>query len=888
MNPISLSAMPDDQLWQRSREGDRAAFGQIVERYQSLICSLAYSACGNLARSEDLGQETFITAWQQLDDLREPAKLRPWLCGIVRNLSASTLRREQRRGGPAKSLSSVVEPAASNTDPAAQAVTQEEAALLWRSLAGLPESYREPMVLFYRQGQSIAEVAQLLDLSDDAVKQRLARGRSMLRDELASVVETTLGRTRPARAFTAAVLAVLPVATPQSAEAALVANVASGTVGATAKGVLAGLSKGVFVGPAIGLVIALLSSKAAASTARTAEERTCILRYSRRMIIVCFAMSIALVLGLSQLSSSAPASPIWVVFGILAWVAVLVFTVMWMCSQMHQEVLRIRRATGTTDEAYGKTCAEKGLKLAGPLTYESKARLLGFPLISVACGGADVDTNQTRRAIGWLAVGDIAISPLVAVGGIAIAPFCLGLLTVGIISFSVWGIALGALAFGTVAAGIWAYGLAALGWQAAAGGAVMAREYAVGLVARAAEANTPVAKEWFASQWFSAPVDLFLHNVHWVMLLVLLAWLTWKLCRSLKLVCLLFAIFAAGEPLAWSRPPGNRHSPPGRNEQVASRPAVDANGMPVNKGIVPANGIMLAYESFGSEDRESVLLIMGTAAQLTAWPVELCEELVSRGYRVVRYDHRDVGLSTRLHDAGKPDYAAIEAALKAGKPAPLPYLIDDMAKDAVGLLDALNIKTAHIVGMSMGGAIAQLVAADHAEYALSLTCIGASTGNPALPQPKPEVWAALMTPMPPEGDWEAIAKYRLKIERALGSPGYPTNEKLLRDRAIRDAKRAWYPAGAERHAVASFVADGGATDRRGKLNRINVPTVVLQGADDPIVLVTDGQDVAENIPGAELRIVPGMGHDIPLALIDTFADAIAAAASRANRAKQAR
>ena len=197
MNAVPLTEMSDDQLWQRSREGDREAFGQIVERYQSLICSLAYSACGNLARSEDLGQETFIAAWQKLAELREPDKLRAWLCGIVRNLAANALRREQRRGGSAKSLNSVAEPAGSDADPAAQAVTQEEATLLWRSLAGLPETYREPMVLFYRQGQSVAEVARSLDLAEEAVKQRLSRGRSMLREELASVVETTLTRTRP-------------------------------------------------------------------------------------------------------------------------------------------------------------------------------------------------------------------------------------------------------------------------------------------------------------------------------------------------------------------------------------------------------------------------------------------------------------------------------------------------------------------------------------------------------------------------------------------------------------------------------------------------------------------------------------------------------------------
>ena len=207
----ALTVISDDQLCQQSRAGDREAFGRIVERYQSLICSLAYSACGNLSRSEDLAQETFVTAWQKLGELRETSKLRAWLCGIVRNLASNAARREQRRGGPAESLELLDEQAAPEADPAAHAVTHEEETLLWSSLAGLPENYREPMVLFYRQGQSVAEVAKSLELSEDAIKQRLSRGRTLLRDEMAKLVETTLTRTRPTAAFTVAVLVALGV-----------------------------------------------------------------------------------------------------------------------------------------------------------------------------------------------------------------------------------------------------------------------------------------------------------------------------------------------------------------------------------------------------------------------------------------------------------------------------------------------------------------------------------------------------------------------------------------------------------------------------------------------------------------------------------------------------
>lgn len=298
---------------------------------------------------------------------------------------------------------------------------------------------------------------------------------------------------------------------------------------------------------------------------------------------------------------------------------------------------------------------------------------------------------------------------------------------------------------------------------------------------------------------------------------------------------------------------------------------------------VQANGITIEYESFGPADRETVLLIMGLGGQLTMWPTELCHELVARGYRAVRFDNRDVGLSTRFDAAGMPDMAAIFGALTTGAKPDAPYSLDDMAADAVGLLDALGIRRAHIAGASMGGMIAQLVAANHPERALSLTSIMSTTGNPALPQAKPEAMAVLMSPAAPEGDWEAIVARGIKAWQTIGSPGYPTDEKILREWVLRDAKRSFYPVGVARQ-MAAIVANG---DRRGKLGSVAVPAVVLHGADDPLVPVEGGRDTAASIPGAELRIVPGMGHDFPIALVGTFADAITAAASRAAGIKAA-
>jgi pimeloyl-ACP methyl ester carboxylesterase len=298
------------------------------------------------------------------------------------------------------------------------------------------------------------------------------------------------------------------------------------------------------------------------------------------------------------------------------------------------------------------------------------------------------------------------------------------------------------------------------------------------------------------------------------------------------------------------------------------------------EGKVQANGITIAYETLGSKDRETVLLIAGTGGQLTQWPDELCAELTEHGYRVVRYDNRDIGLSTKFEAAGAPDFAALLRAVGAGQPAPLAYTLHDMAADAVGLLDALGVKKAHIVGASMGGMIAQIVAADHPEHTLSLTSLMATDGKPGLPIiAKPEV-AARIPPPAPIGDQDAYIARQVKAFQIIGSPGYPTDERIIREHVLRDVKRSYYPVGELRQGAAALVA--GLEDRREKLKTINVPTVVLHGAEDPLVPVEGGKDTAANIPGAELRIIPGMGHDIPAALVKAVAEAIEAAASRAT------
>lgn len=293
---------------------------------------------------------------------------------------------------------------------------------------------------------------------------------------------------------------------------------------------------------------------------------------------------------------------------------------------------------------------------------------------------------------------------------------------------------------------------------------------------------------------------------------------------------------------------------------------------------INVNGLAFEYESFGSASRPAVMLIMGLGAQLVRWPLPFCNKLVERGFRVIRFDNRDIGLSAKMDGAPAPELATIVAARMAGLPVRVPYTLEDMAADTVGLMDALQIAQAHIVGASMGGMIAQLVAADHASRVLSLTSIMSTTGNPALPRPTPAASAVLMTRAPNPADLEAYLQHSLNTLRVIGSTGAPFDEAAARERLTAEVKRNYNPAGFGRQ-LAAITANG---DRREKLRRIRTPTMVIHGADDPLVPVAGGRDTAENIAGAELRVIPGMGHDLPPQYHDQIVDAIVAVAKRGD------
>ncbi len=293
---------------------------------------------------------------------------------------------------------------------------------------------------------------------------------------------------------------------------------------------------------------------------------------------------------------------------------------------------------------------------------------------------------------------------------------------------------------------------------------------------------------------------------------------------------------------------------------------------------VKANGLDLYYEAHGPDEAEPILLIMGLGAQMSRWSPEFIGALVSAGHRVIAFDNRDVGLSEKLDAAGPPDMGAVIQALAEKRKPPVAYTLDDMAADAAGLLAALGVERAHIVGASMGGMIAQLVAADFPERTLSLTSIMSSSGNPDLPRATPQAMARLNTPAPdPRKDLDGFLSHSVEGARVMAGT-YPVDAALVREQALSDFHRSYYPVGFQRQYAAILASP----DRRPKLGVITAPTVVIHGADDPLVPVQAGRDTAETIPGADLRIIPGVGHEMPAPVRDAFVAGILSAVSRSK------
>ena len=284
---------------------------------------------------------------------------------------------------------------------------------------------------------------------------------------------------------------------------------------------------------------------------------------------------------------------------------------------------------------------------------------------------------------------------------------------------------------------------------------------------------------------------------------------------------------------------------------------------------VRANGIDIEYESIGRDGDPAVLLIMGFASALTSWPDSLCRGLAARGFRVIRYDNRESD-DRHLAQLGAPNLSAMIAKLESGGRPVAPYSLEDMAADAFGLLSVLGINRAHVVGASMGGMIAQLVVINHPAIAKSLVSIMSATGRHDLPPGKSEAFAAIMAPPGSPGREDRIAR-GIAVWRVIGSPGFPASEAELRAKVERGVDYAPYdPAGLARQMAAVLAAP----PRNDRLSSVKVPALVIHGGDDPLIPPSGGEDTAKSIPGAELLVVPGMGHDFPDSLVPVYLEAI--------------
>jgi len=506
MTPSPILTEPD--LIARSIAGDREAFADIVRRYQSLVCAIAYNATGNLAQSEDLSQEIFVTAWKKLPDLREPGKLRPWLCGIARNLINNSLRASRRHPVQQIELDHLSEQAAlSDPTPPEQAITKEEEAILWRSLERIPVTYREPLILYYRQQHSLEYVAEALELSEDAVKQRLSRGRKLLHEELLTFVEGALGRSNPGNGFATGVVAALPAIATSAKAAALGATAAKGSATAKAAGIMGVV--GALLTPLLMFTGYWAKYKMSIEAAQSDLERNFIKGFYRRLMLCIFAFFTAFILLVCMGRKIIDTDPslfttLVILVAVLYTLASVALTI-W--SARMQSKIRRQRSTDPIAAVMPAPARE----------YRSRLKLLGFPLFHMRLDRGSVARN--RPIVAWIAIGENAMGLLFAFGGSAIAPVAIGGCALGIVAFG--GMSIGLFSIGGFSIGMWSFGGLALGWQAfggcavawnaASGGIAVAHTNAIGQLAQAANSNNATAHSAIESNWFFR-VGMFLNN----------------------------------------------------------------------------------------------------------------------------------------------------------------------------------------------------------------------------------------------------------------------------------------------------------------------------------------------------------------------------------------
>jgi RNA polymerase sigma factor (sigma-70 family) len=499
-----MNARSDHELLAATRRGDREAFADLVSRHQQMVCALAYARTGSFAASEDVAQETFLAAWRRAMQAGAPENFRAWLCGTVRNLGA---RFHRDRGATTPLEADTADEHASA--PRDELAAREDEALVWASLEQLPETYREPLVLFYRQEQSVREVAAALEISEEAVRQRLSRGRALLQESVQARVESALRGSGPGKAFTLAVLAAVPVAT-SSAQAAMVGAAAAkggSLLGTASLAAIASAMSGVL----IGVFSVWLSIKHSLEEAESEAERRVIIRLSVALLAVALGFGGAMLVLVCFSRPWLPAhAGLWgtavtvAIFGFIGGITTLGV-------RMRAAIRNIRRA----ERLRHGLPAEEPAKVR---EYRSPASFLGLPLIHVNYGGGD-DRGVAR---GWIAIGTVAVSPLLAIGGVAVGGIAVGGFGVGLVSFSgmglggiaFCGLAAGVIAMGGLAAGYIAYGGLAWAWHVAYGGLAVAHDFAIGGAARALHANDAAAREFLQHSSLLSVMDWLMGHIY--------------------------------------------------------------------------------------------------------------------------------------------------------------------------------------------------------------------------------------------------------------------------------------------------------------------------------------------------------------------------------------
>lgn len=502
----------DVNLVMHSLGGSRDAFCQIVTRYQNLLCSIAYSSVGDIKNSEDIAQEAFVEAWKKLDTLHDPEKLKAWLCGILRFKVSHFRRKEDKQ--PIKDAQALHEHTPDEADNAQieqAAIDEQQQALMWRVLDEIDETYREPLILFYREQQSIERVAVELDLSQDTVKQRLSRGRKMLKAAMSSFVEQGLSNSKPGVVFTAGVMAAISGIAPPAKAAVLGAGAAKTSTMFSLTSIFT------FLAIFSGLISSFFGLRSSLDQSRTQRERKLVIKGVSLFMLIT-GVYIAGLFGLKYLALGDGGNA--GIYALVSQLLVLAFVMGYVIhlSRMFAAMRALRAHERIFEpQAFLRDADQKNAKQR---EYISRLTLFGVPLVHFQFGAPE---NDDKPAFGWIAGGSYAYGLLFAWGGVAIAPFSVGIIALGVISIG--GVGIGLLSLSTVAIGFIGFGasavaykayasLTSLGWESAfSSGFSIAKEAAIGPIAYGAQVNNEQAIE-------ISNLTLFGQSYHWALALI--------------------------------------------------------------------------------------------------------------------------------------------------------------------------------------------------------------------------------------------------------------------------------------------------------------------------------------------------------------------------------